>query len=377
MVHIFRTGAWEEIGDQCAIDWRVLDCDGPARGSDTICQCAPTLQETLFAAAASPDEAGSALFLGDDNYAALPPMILGDSICVSAWVRFSTQLWDASATSRRQSDDDMGVALFSSFRSDECGDTDPCRNSDADELDRGGWFAVGNDVEAKRPADLWTANTIYDQSTAGLFWEDARDAWMMVTVSVSGREVSVYLAGELRGEGLLTTRLPRMLRHHIYVGAAHHVPFQQKAGGISLGIADFRLYDRSLSSSEVSALFVDPASECCVSVGLKDAFGVNSLDLSAQSRQPTPWAVAIAPSEREASSSGGADPQGCVSANQAATRQLDICGEITTVSDCKGVISDGVGPYANSLDCGLRLDGFIGSTTRGFCERISQQLKEI
>ena len=43
-------------------------------------------------------------------------------------------------------------------------------------------------------------------------------------------------------------------------------------------------------------------------------------------------------------------------------RDLDICGEITTVTDCDGVISDGVGPYAHSLECGLRLEGFIGST---------------
>ena len=67
---------------------------------------------------------------------------------------------------------------------------------------------------------------------------------MMVTVSLSGREVSVYTDGELRGVGLLTTRLPRMLRHNNYVGAAHGAPYQQKAGGITLALADFRLFDR-------------------------------------------------------------------------------------------------------------------------------------
>ena len=58
----------------------------------------------------------------------------------------------------------------------------------------------------------------------------------------------------------------------------------------------------------------------------------------------------------------------------ATTRQLDICGEITTVSDCSGVISDGIGPYADSLDCGVRLNGYIGSTyTLTFDEFETQQ----
>ena len=143
----------------------------------------------------------------------------------------------------------------------------------------GGW-PWGNDVEGTRPTDLWTANAIYGQATAGRLWEGARDEWMMVTLSVSGREVSVYSGGEQRGSTLLSTRLPRMLRHNNYVGAAHHAPYQPKAGGITMAIADFRLWDRSLSSSEVSALFPAPASECCIGAGLKDAYGVRDLDLS-------------------------------------------------------------------------------------------------
>ena len=80
-----------------------------------------------------------------------------------------------------------------------------------------------------------------------------------------------------------------MLRHSNYIGAAHHAPHQQKASGIgmAISIADFRLYDRSLSASEVSALFVDPESECCVSAGLKDAYMVHDIDLSLEISRTT------------------------------------------------------------------------------------------
>eukprot|EP01046_Picozoa_sp_COSAG06_P007074 COSAG06_NODE_340_length_17187_cov_578.135475_2_plen_478_part_00 len=293
------------------------------------------------------------LRLVDDAYLQLPAVTLGAAIAVSAWVQVGT-LWDG----------EVGITLFSSFESDGCLDSDVCRNAVDGTLDRGGWFAVGNDVNGKRPADLWTANAIYDQATAGLFWEGARDEWMMVTVSVSGRDVSVYSGDEQRGSTLLSTRLPRMLRHNNYVGATHHAPYQHKAGGITMAIADFRLYDRSLSSSEISALFADPASECCIGAGLKDAFGVRDLDLSLEAmRSDQPSAVTITPSEQHAGSDAGSDAQrGCVSDTAAATQQLDICGEITKVSECRGEIRDGTGPYADSLDCGLRLEGFIGST---------------
>ena len=307
---------------------------------------------------------GAAIQLVDDAYLQLPAMMLGGAIAISAWVQSGT-LWDG----------EVGITLFNSFQSDSCLDTDQCRNTVDGTLDRDGWFAVGNDVNGKRPADLWSANTVYDQGTAGLFWEGARDEWMMVTVTVSGRDVSVYVDDELRGGAMLTTRLPRMMRHNNYVGAAHHAPFQQKAGGITMAIADFRLYDRSLSSSEVSALFADPVSECCISAGLKDAYGVNDMDLSAQAMgSATPSAAMIIPSERSASTHGGSGAQGCESDTAATTRQLDICGEITTVSDCSGVISDGIGPYANSLDCSVQLNGFIGSTyTLTFDEFETQQ----
>ena len=39
---------------------------------------------------------------------------------------------------------------------------------------------------------------------------------------------------------------------------------------------------------------------------------------------------------------------------------MDICGDISSVSDCRGTISDGIGPYTKSADCAVRLAGFVG-----------------
>ena len=140
-----------------------------------------------------------------------------------------------------------------------------------------------------------------------------------------------------------------------------HAPFSNKQN-VEMSLADFRLYDRSLSADEVVALFTDAGSECCISAGLKDAFGVADLDLTneAMSGQPQEAVVAITSSEQASVAHRGTNSPGCV-ADEASVRQLEIC-LINTVSDCNGVISDGVGPYADSLNCGLRLEGFIGST---------------
>jgi hypothetical protein len=318
--------------------------------SDGLSVNALTLEEVV-PSLVPPGVSSMAVQLDDDAYLRLPAMTLGDTIAVSAWVRVGT-LWDG----------EVGITLFNSFESDGCGDTDVCRNAVDTVLDRDGWFAFGNDVEGGHAADLWTANTVYDQATSRLFWEGARDEWMMVTLSVSGSQVRVFRGDTQHGSALLNTRLPRMLRQSNYIGACHHAPYQQKARGIhvAMAIADFRLFDRSLSASEVSALFADPASECCIGAGLKDAFGIHDLDLSLEVlRIASPSAVIITPSEPP---KAGSDPsvQACETA--VTVQQLDICGEIRTTSDCTGDISDGVGSYGNSVDCELKLEGFIGST---------------
>ena len=297
----------------------------------------------------------TAIQLHDDAYIQLPPMTLGGAIAVSAWVQIGT-LWDR----------EVGITLFNSFELEGC-DSDACRNAVEGNLDRGGWFAIGNDVISGwpiDPSDLWMANAGFDEGT-GLFWEGARDEWMMVTVSVSGRDVRVYVGDQQHGAATLSTRLPRMLRRSNYVGAAHHAPSQQKARGMTIAIADFRLYDRSLSANEVAALFHDPASECCISAGLKGAFGADDLDVSAQAAGAT--AVTITPSEHAGTNEMNEDTaaQRCVThvAASDATQEVDMCtGELTTLSDCSGIITDGIGPYANSLTCSLRLEGLIGST---------------
>jgi hypothetical protein len=132
-----------------------------------------------------------------------------------------------------------------------------------------------------------------------------------------------------------------------------------------MAIADFRLYDRSISTIEVTALFDGPLTKCCVSAGLNDAFGVTSIDLTAQaSSSPLGTTIAITPSATRSKNTGTSiDATSCMSTvDQNSNREHDICGEATTVSDCNGIISDGIGPYDHMLDCGLRLHGFIGST---------------
>ena len=353
---------WEEAGDRCKISF-ASSCDEIIDSSDALCQCAPTAEE----AEPETNVHGNALFISDTSYVQLPTLTIGGAVAVAAWVRLTATRWEANdIRSSPPGAADAGFTLFSTFQSESCGDSDACRNAAGETLNSGGWFAIGNDVANSRAGDLWGANTIYDQGTAGALWDSAENEWMMVTVSVSEKEASAFVAGELRGVGQMVSRLPRILRHNNYVGAARNAPYQHKVGGITIAIADLRLYDRSLSTGEVAALFNDPASECCISAGLKGAFGVADLDLTTQAMgNEGPTAVSIAPSVQGSSTAidGRPETPGCVVADDGhSVRELDICGEITTVSDCSGVVSDGFGPYANSLDCGLQLQGFIGST---------------
>ena len=102
-------------------------------------------------------------------------------------------------------------------------------------------------------------------------------------------------------------------------------------------------HDRSLAGSEVAALFVDPASECCISAGLKDAFGVQNLDLSSEAMHgQAPAAITITPSNAHNNGMTNDDSnpaQGCASSDVESTLELDICGEITTASDCLEVVT--------------------------------------
>jgi hypothetical protein len=322
-----------------------------------------TLERVITATPTYPSgESEMALRLVDDAFLQLPPMTLGSSVAISAWVSVGT-LWDGAE----------GVTLFNSFESTFCGDSDGCRNAVDGTTDRHGWLAIGNDIGNKRPADLWTAGVDFDQVAATSFWEEARDAWLMVTIIISGQKMSVYTGGQLRGVGTLVAPLPRMLREANYIGAAHGVPFHSKAGGISLAIADFRLYDRSLRIAEVVALFTDPSGEhtaCCVVAGIKDAFSVGDVDLTAQAMDVVstgvPAAVAVSPQIRHDGENSVAGADACGSKQAQASkqtqtpRQVDICSDYTIVTDCNGVVSDGIGPYTNSANCALHLAGSPG-----------------
>jgi hypothetical protein len=300
---------------------------------------------------------GSALQLLDDAHIQLPPTTLGGSIAISVWTQVGT-LWDGTE----------GITLFNSFHGTDCGDSDACRNAVGGVLDRHGWFAVGNDVAAKRPANLWVAGVTLDQETKTLFWESARDEWLMVTFTVSGHTLHVYTGGKLWGVGVLEAPLPRMLRQNNYVGAGRGAPFRIKTGGISLALADFRLYDRSLATAEVAALFADPWGEhtaCCVAAGIKSPFGVGDIDLTQQAMGVVTTgksaAAAILSQAQEAgTTSSKSGLQDCSLIPADTTREVDICGEFKSISDCHGIISDGIGPYAKSADCVVRLAGFLG-----------------
>jgi hypothetical protein len=276
---------------------------------------------------------GDALMLVDDSYLQLESMTLGGAVAVSAWVRGGAR-WGIE-----------GFTLFSSFQSDTCGNTDACRNAVGQTLSSYGWFAVGSGMSGDGSNDLWSANAVYTEMTAGSFWQGAHDDWMMVTFSVSGQQASAYVSGQLCGVGVMTSGLPRMQRHNNYIGAAHHAPYEPKAGGISMTIADFRLYDRSLAANEVAALFDDPASECCTTAGLKDTYGVADLDLSEQVMSTfAPSAVSITPSTESLASDGHDDIPDCTSRSDDdgdTGREFDICSEFITLSDCNGVITDG------------------------------------
>ena len=129
-----------------------------------------------------------------------------------------------------------------------------------------------------RPADLWAPGVVFDPVTAALFWEAARDSWLMVTFVVAKQTMYVYTGGQLWGTGSLEASIPRMKRMNNYVGAGQGAPFRAKTGGMSLAVADFRLFDRSLMQREVEALFTGEHAACCVAAAIMSPFAVGDID---------------------------------------------------------------------------------------------------
>ena len=108
--------------------------------------------------------------------------------------------------------------------------------------------------------------------------------------------------------------------------------------------ADLRIYDRSLPAAEASALFSAPAGECCIDAGLRMSFGVGDVDLTAAAMNAidSPSVARVVPALMAHNS---VDPsstlQPCAATKSAVVREVDICGDTTTMEDCNGIVSDG------------------------------------
>jgi hypothetical protein len=310
----------------------------------------------------------NAVVLVGDAHVKLPEFVLGASLAFSAWIKIGTLSSTGeevdSITTGVYSELE-GITLFNSFQDTSCGNSDACRNAVGDTLDRNGWFALGNDVAAERPTDLWAPGVVFDHATSALFWEAGRQNWFFVTFVVSDLGINVYSGGQLLGVGALEAPLPRMRRSNNYVGAGHRPPFRNKGGGINLAVADFRLYDRTLTAAEVVFLFKPEDARCCVAGGIKSVFGLGDIDLTphamAVATTGIPAAVTIAAQDMVSGiSSSTAGSTACSEHQVESGREIDICGDVHSVPDSQGSISDGMGPYKSSADCSIILAGYRG-----------------
>eukprot|EP01051_Picozoa_sp_SAG22_P000947 SAG22_NODE_31_length_27697_cov_7.384376_18_plen_368_part_00 len=300
----------------------------------------------------------------------------GPTVAVSSWVRLNGYT--------------RGLSLFSSYQSAACGTSVHCKNAVGEALDSSGWLAVGMAGTAK---GLFVAGAVFDSTVADRFFESTYYDWSHVAFSFIERAVHVYVDGAAVGVGMLEADVPRMLRSENSIGGSLGTePLPQYS---RFAAADFRVYDRSRSSLEAAALHTNPSAACCVTAGLVDAFGVGSIDLTAEVMAAVghPSAVTVRPEGIESNgTTADTNLKPCsVSESSAAVREVDICGDVTTIDDSVGVVSDGVGPYiryqvhcpiarycttflswraANSnyfvwlsirsADCGLRLQGYRG-----------------
>ena len=112
-----------------------LDCSDLAVEAD-VAKCPAvlsgfTLERTSAVVRSDIGRSKAALKLVDDAYVKLPPMVLGESVSVTAWLQVGT-LWDGA----------QGMTLFNSFQGTDCGDSDACRNAVGGTLERhpkGAW----------------------------------------------------------------------------------------------------------------------------------------------------------------------------------------------------------------------------------------------
>lgn len=165
-----------------------------------------------------------------DAHLQLPGMTLGGALTVSAWHK-------GLVTESR--------SLFQSFKSQSCGDSDECRNT------AGGYILIGGTANShSSTSDLLIAGVTFERSTSSDFFE--HKSWRLLTVVFVERAVHVYSGSELVGTGVLEAAVPRFFREENWLMSAVGTPFQPTRG--ELALAEFRLYDRSISSLEAAAL---------------------------------------------------------------------------------------------------------------------------
>ena len=213
--------------------------------------------------------------------------------------------------------------------------------------------------------DLVVAGAQLDTKLTKDFFRHVWMRWALVTAVFVERNVQIYVDGELHGSGDMEEIVPRMLRQENTIGGSlDGVPLPLRS---SVHLADFRIYDRSISTLEVAALYAEPFGDCCVSSQLVDAFGMSTIDLTTQAMtamtdRSVTSGVVVQPAQTTNVTGTGPTLNPCsVAETAAAVRDVDICGEITTIEDCNGFISDGVGTYPKSADCGLRIQGYRGA----------------
>ena len=332
-----------------------------------------------------------------DAYIKLPPMVIGGSLTVSAWVRLgeSGRLdWDTGWNEIWSYPDPPvtdAFTLFSSFQSASCGNTDRCRN-EVDGQPSNGWVAFGNvpqtgpvvaDDEYRSrqntyqgtcstcvepgklgkkqpdPTTLWSPGVVFEKSAK--FWTPAVREWRHVTFTTeeASTRLAAYESGKLFSVGTMAKPVPRIFREHTYVGANPHAPFVSRAL-TTMALSSFRLYERSLTAIEAQTLFVEPQnSHCCIVSGLRDSFDVASIDLSADAMGGSFSSVSFRPSMQDSISETAASAG---HSGQESSVELDICVKFDAVTECHGSISDGRGPYGVQMDCAVHLQSFIGST---------------
>ena len=130
-----------------------------------------------------------------ESHISLPPMALGGSVTVSAWVR------EGSPTLR-------GL-WFSSYESAACGDTDACRQASGGSLDSHGWLAIGH---GRAAGHLYVPETVFPSAMSDKFWIQAQHQWLHVSVVVSWTTVSLFSNGVLQSVGTREAPLPNILR---------------------------------------------------------------------------------------------------------------------------------------------------------------------